>query len=129
VIVGLKVEQKMLASPEAAGRTTIVGQEIGCNLRTKESRRDCRPERVRAAAMVEAAGVSPSSCIVDSGRNGIMLNVLHSGADRRYRRHKLLGPPGERRRAFGSERVDAALDAREPAVDIAEENAGGVRDD
>ena len=40
--------------------------------------------RVRATAMVEAAGVAPSPCIVDSGCNGTTVMGLRSGADRRY---------------------------------------------
>jgi hypothetical protein len=103
------------------------GRETGRNYRIEECRRDRCSKRVRAAAMVEAGGVSPS-CIVNSGRNGTMLTVLHSGADGCYRRHNMLGPPGERRRTFGSERVDAALNAGEPAVNIAQQNAGGVWD-
>ena len=80
-----------MASPEAAGRTTIVGKKLFVILEQKKAVA-VWPERVRAAAMVEAGGVSPSSCIVDSARNGTMLKVLHSGADGRYRGHNRLGP-------------------------------------
>jgi hypothetical protein len=86
-----KAEQKLLASPEAAGRTTIVGKKLVVILGQKKAVA-VWPERVRVAAMVEAGGVSPPSCIVDSARNGTMLKVLHSGADGRYRGHNRLGP-------------------------------------
>ena len=53
------------AAPEKEIRTYILAlhwrhprQETGRNRRTEESRRDRCPERVRAAAMVEAAGVA-----------------------------------------------------------------------
>ena len=42
--------------------------------------------------MIEAGGAAPSSCIVDSGRNGTVLTVLYSGAGGRYRGHNRLGP-------------------------------------
>jgi len=46
-----------LASPEAAGRTTIVGKKLVVILGQKKAVA-VWPERVRAAAMVEAAGVA-----------------------------------------------------------------------
>ena len=77
---------------------------------------------------IEAGGAAPSSCILDSGRNGAELTVLYSGAGGRYRGHVSLGPARERRVAFGRQRVNAPLDPGEPAVDIAQQNAGGIGD-
>jgi len=57
-----------------------------------------------------------------------MLMVLYSGAGKLYRGHVSLGPPRERRGAFGRQRVNTPLDPGEPAVDIAQENVGGVWD-
>jgi hypothetical protein len=116
----------MLGSPEAAGRTTIVGKKP-----------ILLPGRKKAVAVavrnvsgrIEAGGVSPLSCNADGGRNGTMLMVLHSRVGGHYRVHNRLGPPRERRGAFGRQRVNAPLDPGEPAVDIAQQNAGGIRND
>jgi hypothetical protein len=115
----------MLASPEAAGHTAIVGKKTG---------RDPRQKKAVAIAgrnmsgRIEAGGAAPSSCILDSGRNGTVLTVVYSGAGGRYRGHVSLGPARERRGAFGRQRVNAPLDPGEPAVDIAQQNAGGIGD-
>ena len=42
--------------------------------------------------------------------------------------HNWLGPAGERRSAFRSQLVDAALNTDEPAVNVAQENIGSVGD-
>ena len=56
-----------------------------------------------------------------------MLTVLYSGGGR-YRGHNKLVPARERRGPFGRQRVNAALDPGEPAIDIAQQNAGGIGD-
>ena len=121
--VGLEGGAENVASPEAAARTTIVGKKLVVILGQKKA----VAVAVRnVSGRIEAGGAAPCSCILDLGRNGTVLTVLHSRADGCYRRHNMLGPPGERRRTFGSERVDAALNAGKPAVDIAQQNAGGI---
>jgi hypothetical protein len=53
----LEAKQKVLASPVRAGRTTIVGKKRVVILGQKKAVA-VWPERVRAAAMVEPAGVA-----------------------------------------------------------------------
>jgi hypothetical protein len=115
----------MLASPEAAGRSAIVGKKL---VVIRGQKKAVAVAVRNVSGRIEAGGAAPSSCIVDSARNGTMLMVLHSRVGGRYRVHNRLGPARQCGCTFGGERVNAALNPGEPAVDIAQENAGGVWD-
>jgi hypothetical protein len=115
----------MLASLEAAGRSAIVGKKL---VVIRGQKKAVAVAVRNVSGRIEAGGAAPSSCIVDSARNGTMLMVLHSRVGGRYRVHNRLGPARERRGAFGRQRVNAPLDPGEPAVDIAQQNAGGIGD-
>jgi FtsP/CotA-like multicopper oxidase with cupredoxin domain len=60
-----------LTSPKAAGRTTIVGKKLVVILGQKKAVA-VWPERVRAAAMVESAGVVRDTVLVPPGRRVVV---------------------------------------------------------